>query len=170
MKINTLFLAGTIALAALVPGSSAVGRTAAAATESPTLAAWSDRVYRAVEEHLTYPHDVFGRYSTGVVAVKFRCSETGAPADVELYKSSRAPDLDQAALRAVRRIATLHPLPDGMPHNQRIVMRVLFADTPETAAQEIRHMRIEAAQANAWFGRSAPAVASTVALAPPAGS
>ena len=168
MKSITMFVSGTIALAALVPSSIAIGRTTAV-SGPPTLAKWSERVYRDLGDHLNYPTSVLGRYSTGVVAVKFKCSETGAPADIALYTSSGAHDLDQATLRALRHIVTLHPLPDGMLHNQQFVMRVLFAESPESAAQQISKIRAEAAKSNAWFGKAGPTMASTIELAPPAG-
>jgi len=168
MNILRLFILGTAAGAMLLPGAVAA-RAAAVVSAPPTLAAWSTRVYRSLDDHLVYPKGVLGRYSTGVVAVKFKCSEAGAPADIALYTSSGAHDLDEATLRAMRRIITLHPLPDGMPHNQQFIMRVLFADSPESAAQQIRQISREAATANAWFGKRATAIAGVIELAPPAG-
>jgi len=168
MKTIKLFAAGAIALAALVPASIAAHHTIVV-TGPPTLAAWSARVYRNLGDHLDYPTGTLGRYSTGVVAVKFNCSDTGAPAGIALYTSSGSRDLDQATLRALRHVATLHPLPDGITHDQRFIMRVLFAESPESAEQQIRKLRADAAKANAWFGKARPTIASTIDLAPPAG-
>lgn len=91
---------------------------------------------------------------TGVVAVKFNCSETGAPAGIEIQKSSGHRDLDYATMRAVKRISTLHPLPTGLADNQKYIVRVLFADSIEDLQRKSAQMRAEAARSNAWFTRS----------------
>ena len=155
-------------LAALGPGSLAMSRTIDI-SGSPTLEAWSGRVFQHIDDHMTYPASPLNRVNTGVVAVKFNCSETGAPIDVALYKSSGSRNLDEATLRALRRVATLHPLPVGMTHGQKFVVRVLFADSPAGAERQMDQLRAEARKNNEWFGKGAPALGGIVELIPPRG-
>ena len=93
---------------------------------APTLAAWSDRVFDDLAKVTKYPAPI-GNLPTpeGVVAVKFNCSDSGAPENVTLVEKSGNRDLDNATLRAVRRIASLHPLRAGLDHRQVITVRVL---------------------------------------------
>ncbi|MFD2137036.1 energy transducer TonB [Novosphingobium resinovorum] len=89
-----------------------------------------------------------------MVAVKFNCSEDGVPSQVQLYKTSGHGDLDRATVRAVERIATLHPLPRGVGHDQQYIVRVLFANSEGYAQRNMTRLREDAARSNAWVGRS----------------
>jgi TonB family protein len=108
-----------------------------------------------------------GRYGleTGIVAVKFNCSESGAPANVTLYKTSGSRILDVTTVRAVQRIATLHPLPARIEPGQTFIVRVLFADSEESARQQIADMQAAAAKNNAWYG-NAPSALAYLEIAP----
>ena len=122
---------------------------------SPSLEAWSAKVFKDLDQGLRYPSSLAGMpVHTGVVAVKFNCSETGAPAGIEIQKSSGHRDLDHATMRAVKRISTLHPLPTGLSNNQKYIVRVLFANSAEDLQRKSAEMRAEAARNNAWFTRS----------------
>jgi TonB family protein len=121
----------------------------------PTLSAWSQNVFRHLERRMRYP-TAMGSVAAneGIVAVKFNCSESGAPAGVELYKTSGHGELDKATVSAVRRIATLHPLPRGLGHEQQYVLRVLFSNSRESARQQLAEMRKDAERSNSWYARS----------------
>jgi TonB family protein len=97
---------------------------------------------------------------TGIVAVKFGCSESGAPSSVQLYKTSGNRRLDRAAMRAVSKIATLHPLPARLRHEQQYIVRVLFANSGSGAEREIRKMQAEAVKSNAWYNQGATSTAA----------
>ena len=133
---------------------------------TPTLATWSRHVFENLSDVTTYPRPVAGRPdNTGIVAVKFNCSESGAPENVVLYKSSGHRDLDHATLRGVRRIASLHPLPAGVSHHQGIIIRVLYARTEDGAKRLAAKMRADAARSNAWLGKNST-VTAALELAP----
>ncbi len=118
-----------------------------------TLAAWSARVEKALSHTITYPTRVAGReVGSGVVRVRFSCSESGRPDRVSLYQSSHDPELDRLAVRAVSRMATLHPLPDGMTHGQQYVATILYARDRANYAAQVRQLRAAAVKGNAWFG------------------
>lgn len=77
----------------------------------------------------------------GIVAVKFLCSETGAPSNIAVLQSSGSKRLDEAAMKAVGRIATLHPLPDGVTHEQKFVATVLFANDSQSYWRQLDSLR-----------------------------
>jgi TonB family protein len=119
---------------------------------SPSLEAWSAQLFKDLDGKLQYPPSLAGMpLHTGVVAVKFNCSDSGAPAGIELQKSSGHRDLDFATMRAVKRISTLHPLPRGLTDDQKYIVRVLFSDSPEDMRAQSEKMRDEAARSNVWF-------------------
>ena len=126
-----------------------------------TLAAWSNRVFDDLGKVTKYPGGI-GNLPTpeGVVGIKFSCSESGAPENVTLVEKSGYRDLDNATLRAVRRIATLHPLPVGMKHQQAIIIRVLYTNSEQGTRRNLAKMQADAARSNAWFGRSSSATAA----------
>lgn len=162
--MNTHLISGMVGAAVLL---TSVGTAVRAQEVSPpTLAAWSTRVFDKMARETKYPQPIGPMpASTGIVAVKFNCSEGGAPENVTLYKSSGHHDLDVATLKAVRRIASLHPLPAGMTHNQGIIVRVLYATSEDVARRQMAQMRTDAARANAWFGKS-PTATAALELAP----
>ncbi|RZL02395.1 MAG: hypothetical protein EOO89_29565, partial [Pedobacter sp.] len=84
--------------------------------KSLTLAAWSKNITAKIEDGLHYPSRMgSGRSFSGIVSVRFHCSDTDAPTDVVVYRKSGERSLDVAATRAVSQIRTLHPMPK--PHN-----------------------------------------------------
>ena len=156
-----------IALAGVPTGAGAHSDTMVKAdTLPPTLIGWSDRVFNDISARLRV-HQGMGvnRTPSGIVAVKFNCSETGAPADVAIYKSSGVKDLDRATLSAVRQVASLHPLPAGMRREQVYIVRILFANSPESAGRQLSKMRRDAAKSNAWYDSQAAHTAA-IELAP----
>lgn len=117
---------------------------------APTLEAWSQQVFKNVMRNLHYPELMPGRpVSTGIVAVKFACSEDGSPMGVALQKSSGRQNLDAATVRAVKRVPTLHPLPQGIGAGQQFIVKVLFSDSAYTGSKLAAKMRAEAARHNA---------------------
>ncbi len=158
--MQRILCAATIAACALVSASATAGSTDGPATATagsdivvlaPSVEAWSTKVFGDIDRNLRYPTPLLGMpLSEGMVAVKFNCSETGEPAGIELSSSSGHSDLDKATMRAVRRIATLHPLPQGVSRDQRFLVRVLFARSSEELNRRTAEMR---AQANAHNAR-----------------
>ena len=133
----------------------------------PTLAAWSQQVTRMLETRLRFPRSMAGQDThEGVVRVRFVCSDGGAPANISVRSSSGAHDLDREAVRAIGRIPTLHPLPDGLARDQRYEALVMFANTPARHAQQMRAARAEVAASDERHGRRAPDLAMGIRLVP----
>jgi len=146
---------------ALIPAAGHAQPTVDAISAPPTLAAWSQRVFRDLSRQMRDPVEARSEVMpTGIVAVKFGCSESGAPSSVQLYKTSGNRRLDRAAMRAVSKIATLHPLPARLRHEQQYIVRVLFANSGSGAEREIRKMQAEAVKSNAWYNQGATSTAA----------
>ena len=127
----------------------------------PTLTAWSKKVFTDLNQRLRIREPMGPwRPQTGIAAVKFNCSETGAPAGVSLYKSSGNRELDQATVRAVRQIVSLHPLPRGLGHEQQYIVRVLFAESGDSARRQIAAMQREATERNSWYAKNETSTAA----------
>jgi len=130
-----------------------------------TLDNWIHRTSGQLEQNLQYPNYLMGREpSEGVVRVRFACSDDGTPAAVTLAQSSGHAELDSAAMRAVRDIRSLHPLPDGLAHDQQYQAVVLFAASQPSYDRQIAALRDEARQMASARGAS-PSVAITLVQA-----
>lgn len=135
--------------------------------ESITLNNWVHRTSGQLERNLQYPNYLMGREANeGVVKVRFACSDDGTPAAVTLAQSSGHHDLDNAAMRAVRGIRSLHPLPNGLAHDQQYQAIVLFAASQPSYDRQIAALRDEARQM-ASAGGASPSVAITLVQAAP---
>ncbi|MGK2910567.1 MAG: energy transducer TonB family protein [Sphingobium sp.] len=117
-----------------------------------TLAKWAKHITTLVDQRLDYPDFGAGQVREGVVTVKFLCSESGAPSDVKLLKSSGSKQLDRAALKAVREVVSLHPLPDGMLSTQKYQAMLLFAKDQVSHKRQMAALRQQALEGNKWFG------------------
>jgi len=134
-----------------------------------TLAAWSARVSAELDQKLPQPEMLPGQPSqSGVVIVKFGCSETGAPSEMAIVKSSGSRSLDRAAMQGIKRIG-LHPLPDGMTHGQRFQAAILFANSPEEARALLMGLRKEAERQNSWFAMR-PQQTAAITIMPVSGN
>lgn len=158
---NTAAAVAACALLMMVPSAVSAGQTSTQVASTPTLAAWSQRVMRDLDRQQKDPIDNRSQVMpTGIAAVKFGCSDSGAPTSVELYKSSGDRRLDRATVRAISKIATLHPLPHGLGHDQQYIVRVLFANSGQSADRLTRKMQEEAAKNNAWYDKRSMLTAS----------
>ncbi|WP_312313119.1 energy transducer TonB family protein [Sphingobium yanoikuyae] len=132
-------------------------------TAPPTLDRWVERTGNILSNRLRYPTILSGP-EEGIVQVKFACSDSGAPAGIALLNSSGSRQLDKAAMRAVQRIPTLHPLPAGIGAGQNYVATILFATTQASYNRQIRDLRRQALDNNARFARRAGGPAMAIAL------
>ena len=168
MKRTVSMILGGVALLA----TSSFASPPAEQHKSPaagTLAAWSTRVSAELDQMLPQPAMMPGQPSpSGVVIVKFGCSETGAPSDVAILKSSGSRSLDWAAMQGIKRVG-LHPLPDGMTHGQRFQAAILFANSPEEARALLAGMRKEAERRNSWFAMK-PQQTAAITILPDTGN
>ena len=148
-----IFLAAAGAASLLAPAHAAQqqSKNQIVVTATPlTVDQWAARTSRSLQGRLHYPVYLMGREpNEGTVRVRFRCSEDGAPSAVTLAGTSGHRELDNEALRAVGKIRTLHPLPDGITHDQQFQAVVLFAANRESYDRQAAAIRDEAMRRNA---------------------
>ena len=133
-----------------------------------TVPQWSERVGHSLDAQLVYPKPI-GRanYNQGLAKVGFHCAENGQPGGVALIASSGSRDLDRAAMQAVQRIQTLHPLPEGVTHDRAIQAWIAFAPDQDSLQQMTRatHRQAELANAQVEKARQTHQMASASAPA-----
>lgn len=156
-------VASVAALVLAAAPALASAQEASVTVTAPTLAAWSTKLSKALDRELYYPPEYNGE---GTVAVSFQCSDSGAPSSVAVLKSSGSKILDHAAMRAVRHVKSLHPLPAGLAHDQRYVALLLFAQTRESHDRQLKLLKAEAERRTKWyFDRGVPM--ASIGLLPP---
>ncbi len=156
--MNRKDLAVAFAAAALVVPARLAAQTSPA--EQVTLVQWGERVGKELNQRIRYPTMIGGiPFATGVVRVKFNCSENGRPNNVAVIKGSGSRALDKAAVEAVQHVATLHPLPDGMGHDQPYQAVILFETDQNAYDRALARIRADAVKSNAWF--KGPGVAAS---------
>ena len=167
-------IAASLACLAAAPGPSQQTAPPVIVTATPlTVHGWSSTVAQKLDRNLEYPAPLFRQlYAQGLVTVRFSCDERGRPANLAIASSSGSRALDRAALRAVARIDTLHPLPSGANGGERFAARVLFADSQESSDRMMRKINAEARSQNeAWHVArhgSGTAMAALVTIEPAA--
>jgi TonB family protein len=115
-----------------------------------TMAEWTKRMHRVLAHEIRYPSPILGwEAGTGMVRVKFNCSESGRPDKVSLLKTSGNMMLDRAGLIAVRRMASLHPLPAGFKPTQKFEAIIVYAK--DSSDPHLASMIKEQERRNAWY-------------------
>jgi len=129
--------------------------------------AWSSRVGEAIDAKMRYPRSLGpSRTAEGIVDVTFECSDDGRPSKVAVARTSGSRQLDAAGMRAIQRVATLHPLPAGIGHGQVYKARLLFAMEGSDLARKAAALREEADRGNAALAqrRGVASTASVITL------
>lgn len=169
MKISFYMLLAVPLLlpaAGLAQSSSPSIDVMAPTTAPPTLDNWAEHTGALLSQRLRYPIILAGP-EEGVVQVKFACSDGGTAADVAILNSSGSRQLDNAAMRAIQRIPSLHPLPAGVGVGQRYVATILFAASQSSYDRQIRDIQRQALDNNSRFARRAGNPAVAIALLDP---
>ena len=165
MTVFTSYIIASTMLALLPAGAMAAQKQIVVTAPEVSLNAWSGRVVRALDRNIDYPIPIRGEPNEGVASVKFLCSEDGTPSQVAIVKSSGSRDLDASAVRAVRRIATLHPLPDGITHDQPFQANIIYATSQKKLDRQMAALLAEAKNRNAWLENRSEKVALNIGFA-----
>ncbi len=174
MKWRALVIAPLLTLPAIVlaggPKQDAQNGITVQAT-AVSVQNWSQRVAHSLDAGLSYPRPLGrGDYNQGMSKIAFHCSDSGVPSDVTIVGSSGSRDLDVAAMRAVQGIPTLHPLPDGIRHDQAFQAWIVFAGDERDLGRRLQSVRHDAMLANVEAAKRASQTASnlpTVIVAAP---
>jgi protein TonB len=129
-----------------------------------SLAEWSKRVEAEIDKTLVYPHETLGNEvgvgSNGIVRVKFNCTSAGGTQNVEIRKTSGSAAYDREALRVVRKLVQMHPLPTGMKNEQPYEAIIVFAKSSGPGYDRaMQSTRDEITQRTNWFKQDAPRAA-----------
>lgn len=157
----------SIVLAACLPASpvAAQPQDIVVTAQPSVITQWATRVGGDIGRHMAFPREALGReIGGGVVRVQFRGSETGKPSDVMIKTSSGSRQLDAAGARAVRRISTLNPLPDGISPDQEYEAVLLFATNEQDHDRQIAVLKADSARHNQRLAERRAGVASAPIL------
>ena len=109
----------------------------------PNVRVWSQNIARQLDRHLVYPRAFGGAdYPEGTVSVRFSCGDDGKPASVVLFRGSGNRLIDRAAVRAIARIETLHPMPAALRHDSTFQANIILAADEQSLARQqavLRH-------------------------------
>ena len=101
--------------------------------------AWAARVRHDIDRKVRYPRTLTtSPYEEGVVEVTFECGADGTPTNVAVRRSSGSRPIDKAAVAAVRRVRSLHPLPAGIEQDQVYRARLRFVVEDGTDRAKMR--------------------------------
>lgn len=138
-----------------------IALAAASATAPADLNSWVEQVNRQFEQHMQVPFTA----DRGIATVTFRRDPTGRPVDVQVRSGN--PFIVQAALRTVREVGPLPPLPAAVPSDQRITFNFLVGTTghePEYYRTRTRLLE-SASRANTAYAARAGSPTQVAALA-----
>lgn len=153
-SFTSLFIASAILASLPGGGAIAAGKQAMAVGPGVSVPQWSGRVVRALDRNLHYPMPIRGGPNEGIASVKFLCSEDGTPSEIAIVRSSGSRDLDAAAVRAVARIATLHPLPEGIAHDQPFQANIVYATSQKRLDRQMATLLAEKDRSASFATRS----------------
>ncbi len=91
------------------------------------LEAYQEMLRARVERVKRYPPAAKRRHEEGRVTLHFSLGPDGRLLELKVAASSRSPDLDQAALEAVRRAAPYPPLPAELARKGRLALALTIA-------------------------------------------
>ncbi|WP_144096251.1 energy transducer TonB [Croceicoccus sediminis] len=130
MKYITKTTACIMAAAMLtVSAPSAAGDDEIVVAAQPGMTTWVGKVSEdlsATFERTRIPS--LNAIPSDYAQVQFTCDENGKPAQIALVRKSRSGWIDRAALRAVRRLKTMHPLPQNVREGQLYQADFIFAE------------------------------------------
>lgn len=100
----------------------------------------------------------------GITQVRFQVDDEGKSENVTLYRRSGDPVADRVALKAVKRLNSMGPLPRGLTEDQVIQANIIMATgEPQMERLQKRLAREEAARiAEAGQSQSPPVLALTL--------
>jgi periplasmic protein TonB len=147
-KLLKVALPLTLVLAVPTTTAAASNEIVVTGAKDAELKRWTSRVEQGISRQMRFPRSVGqAPVDSGLVDVTFKCSQDGSPSEVTIAQTSGSRQIDRAGVRAIERLKTLHPLPDGITHGQVYRARLLFA-SDKGMAKQIIALREEARAGN----------------------
>ena len=126
----------------LAPEPSAPVTMVITAANRPTTAQWSHKLGQELDRRIVYPQSSLPwQTAEGTVLVRFACGDDGKPASVALFRSSGNRLIDRAALNAVTRMATMHPMPARIAHDAGFQANIIFAVDQQSLDRQATALR-----------------------------
>lgn len=146
--VKSILVAGSLGSAIAGGAASAQQRHA----PDTTLASFSDRVSADVGRSLAQGTTLESAPArSGTATIAFKANPDGTSRLVTLARSSGNSGLDRRAMRAVRRLSSLSPMPPTLNPDQRFSMTVLFAGNTGFYSLERKRQLANARLNNRWF-------------------
>ncbi len=139
------FAALAVIVAVPVPGASPnnpVQSIIVRAEGAPTMQKWVNRLTGKLEHNLVPIRALnYGERTDGYAVVQFSCGSDGLAHDIALTQSSNNRLVARAAMRAVARLNSLHPMPIGITTGQKVRANIIFAESEDGLAKQLRMLR-----------------------------
>lgn len=139
-QVALLLLAMVLALPSAAAGNPNPDIVAVA--PNLTIPGWVASISDRLDRKLSYPYYFGMPVPSGGVSVTFRCSDDGSPGSIRVVRRSGHASLDRAAVAAIQRLKTLHPLPAGVRRDQLFQANIVFAVDEATLARETAALRL----------------------------
>ena len=146
-------LLAALAVSSVMSGALlAQGQTIVVTSPRDAVTQWAAAVSRDLDSALKYPR-FMGRQrpATGIVSVRFNCSDDGRADNVVVTRHSGSRVLDRAAIQAISQIRSLHPIPGELATNQLVQANIYFAEDESDLQQQKAQLRRE--RAASWAAR-----------------
>lgn len=109
---------------------------------SPEVRVWSDDVTDKLDRRLDAARPIRALDpATGIVQVRFSRDDNGRPRDVRVYRSAAPHSAKAMAMRAVRNLRDLPPLPSTYAQSNDILANLVFANSEEHLEDLSRKLR-----------------------------
>lgn len=140
------FFAALAASSVMSAALLAQGQTIVVNSPRDAVAQWASAVSRDLDSSLRYPRFLGNQQpATGIVSVRFNCSEDGRARNLIVTRHSGSRALDRAATQAISQIKSLHPIPDKLASNQSVQANIFFAEDESQLQQQTAQLRRERA-------------------------
>ena len=140
-------LLAALAVSSVMSGALlAQGQTIVVTSHRDAATQWASVVSRDLNKTLRYPSFLGPQQpATGVVSVRFNCSDDGRAANVVVTRRSGSQVLDRAAINAISQIRSLHPIPGELASNQLVQANIYFAADESQLQRQVAQMHRERA-------------------------
>ena len=106
---------------------------------------WAAAVSRDLNNALKYQFLGPKDHATGIVSVRFNCSDDGRAVNLVVTRHSGSRALDREAIQVFSQIRSLHPIPGELASNQLVQANIYFAADESELQQQQAQLRRERA-------------------------
>ena len=140
-------LLAALAVSSVMSGALlAQGQTIVVTSPRDGVTQWAAAVSRDLDRSLKFQRFMRPQqHATGIVSVRFNCSDDGRAVNLVVTRHSGSRVLDGAAIQAISQIRSLHPIPGELASNQLVQANIYFAADESELQQQQAQLRRERA-------------------------